>query len=64
MLRQSSLELLWERTTTWWNNLLVPKWVEGKVQPLPASAEGLQMPAASKKSAPAQHDETKGGLGK
>jgi hypothetical protein len=26
MLKQSSLELLWERTTTWWNNLLVPKW--------------------------------------
>ncbi len=26
MLQQSSLELMWERTTTWWNNLLVPKW--------------------------------------
>jgi hypothetical protein len=26
MLKQSSLELLWERTTTWWNNLLIPKW--------------------------------------
>ena len=26
MLKQSSLELLWERTTTWWGNLLVPKW--------------------------------------
>jgi hypothetical protein len=26
MLKQSSLELLWERTTTWWSNLLVPKW--------------------------------------
>lgn len=26
MLRQSSLELMWERTTTWWSNLLVPKW--------------------------------------
>ena len=141
MLRQSSLQLFWERASTWWNNLMVPKWalatataavclmsvwlfsgeksspeittldspvpeiiekpfipkmdlselpmaniadrnnkaleesllrkhleirpsLEGKVQPLPASAEGLQMPAASKKSAPAQHDETKGGLGK
>ncbi|MFN0076899.1 MAG: hypothetical protein ACKVY0_10510 [Prosthecobacter sp.] len=26
MLKQSSLELLWERTTTWWGNWLVPKW--------------------------------------
>ncbi len=26
MLQQSSLELFWERVTTWWNNLLVPKW--------------------------------------
>ncbi|OYW73722.1 MAG: hypothetical protein B7Z37_20490 [Verrucomicrobia bacterium 12-59-8] len=26
MLQQSSLELFWERVTTWWNHLLVPKW--------------------------------------
>ncbi len=26
MLKQSSLELLWERATTWWGNLFVPKW--------------------------------------
>ena len=26
MLQQSSLELFWERLSTWWNNLLVPKW--------------------------------------
>jgi len=26
MLKQSSLELFWERATTWWGNLLVPKW--------------------------------------
>lgn len=26
MLKQSSLHLMWERTITWWNNLLVPKW--------------------------------------
>lgn len=26
LLQQSSLKLLWERTTTWWNHLLVPKW--------------------------------------
>lgn len=26
MLQQSSLELFWERATTWWSNLLVPKW--------------------------------------
>lgn len=26
MLRKSSLVLLWERTSTWWNNLLAPKW--------------------------------------
>lgn len=26
MLKQSSLQLFWERTATWWNNLLVPKW--------------------------------------
>ena len=26
MLRQSSLELFWERVTTWWDHLLVPKW--------------------------------------
>lgn len=26
MLKQSSVELLMERVTTWWNHLLVPKW--------------------------------------
>ncbi|MDB6003710.1 MAG: hypothetical protein JWR15_697 [Prosthecobacter sp.] len=26
MLKQSSVELLLERVTTWWNHLLVPKW--------------------------------------
>lgn len=26
MLKQSSLQLLWERTITWWDNLMVPKW--------------------------------------
>lgn len=26
MLKQSSLELLWERTMTWWNHLTAPKW--------------------------------------
>lgn len=26
MLRKSSLVLMWERTTTWWNHLLAPKW--------------------------------------
>lgn len=26
MLKRSSLELLWERTATWWNNLMAPKW--------------------------------------
>jgi len=26
MLKQSSLELLWERATTWWNHLTAPKW--------------------------------------
>lgn len=26
MLKQSSVELLWERIATWWNHLLVPKW--------------------------------------
>lgn len=26
MLKQSSLELFWERASTWWAHLLVPKW--------------------------------------
>lgn len=26
MLKQSSLELFWERATTWWNHLTAPKW--------------------------------------
>ncbi|MFO1483134.1 MAG: hypothetical protein U1F71_07175 [Verrucomicrobiaceae bacterium] len=26
MLKQSSIELLWERINTWWGNLMVPKW--------------------------------------
>lgn len=26
LLQQSSLQLFWERTSTWWNNLLMPKW--------------------------------------
>jgi len=26
MLKQSSVELFWERANTWWDNLLVPKW--------------------------------------
>ncbi len=26
MLRKSSVELFWERVTTWWDHLLVPKW--------------------------------------
>lgn len=26
MLKRSSVELFWERATTWWNNILAPKW--------------------------------------
>lgn len=26
MLKRSSLELFWERVTTWWDHMLVPKW--------------------------------------
>jgi hypothetical protein len=141
MLQQSSLHLMWERTTTWWNNLMVPKWslataaaavcvmsvwllnsektvpaittveapvptviekpfipkmdlselpmaniadrnnkaleesllrkhleirpvLEGKVQPLPASAEGFQVPVPEKKNPTAQQKKTVEGLGK
>jgi hypothetical protein len=52
MLKQSSLELLWERTTTWWGNLLVPKWgmVAAAVTVCAMSLWMLSKPAAGQAS--------------
>ena len=48
MLKQSSVELFWERATTWWDNLLVPKWgmVAAAVSVCAMSLWLLSQPAA------------------
>ncbi len=53
MLKQSSLELLWERITTWWGNLLVPKWgmVAAAVAVCAMSIWMLSQPAAQSSKA-------------
>jgi hypothetical protein len=53
LLQQSSLELFWERATTWWEHLLVPKWsmVAAAVSVCAVSVWLLSQPAATQGAA-------------